>query len=253
MAVLTDFLTEIANKLRYNLSITATINASQFSTKIDEVYNKATSDFWDMFQNFGAKSDYTGAFAYWKSTEQLNPKYTIYPPAAEVDKMFKNFDAPSINTSKFDLSRATMAYQTFYAYKQSFVPYLNLKSKGYASTYAGSTFIETIEKFDVSNVTSSYSSVFVGCSNLKNIVVEGIIGQSGLSFQDCPLLTYDSLNSIIAALERTTPGTTRTITFNLANKTTYDNNHGVGQWDAMVAVFFRLGLDYFINLKEDLL
>lgn len=74
--------------------------------------------------------------------------------------------------------------------------------------------IETIERpIDLSKITNNLSGCFVSCSNLKNIsFVEGTI-QATLNMSSCPLLTSESVQSIIDGLKDLTDATAQTITF----------------------------------------
>lgn len=78
-------------------------------------------------------------------------------------------------------------------------------------TFANSE-VETIDKLIVVEELK-YASTFKGCANLKNIIFEGVIGEN-ISFLDSPLLTYDSIMSIINHLKDFS-GTTTTMKLTL--------------------------------------
>lgn len=79
--------------------------------------------------------------------------------------------------------------------------------------------LETIDKLILSENTYLNKVEFNGCTNLKNITIEGSIGKT-ISFKDCSLLTTgatgettNSVQSIIDALITITDGVARTIQF----------------------------------------
>ena len=86
-------------------------------------------------------------------------------------------------------------------------------SDGLQNTFLGSK-IETIDKLIVFEGLK-YRDTFKDCANLKNIIFEGIIGNN-IGFQYSPLLTHDSLMSIINHLKDFS-GTTTTMTLTLGS------------------------------------
>lgn len=76
----------------------------------------------------------------------------------------------------------------------------------------------SIPQLDISKgAYKGHSLMFRGCSSLKNISFTGTIGAT-ISFSDSPLLTTDSLHSIVYALADKTGSTTRpTLTLNSAS------------------------------------
>ena len=71
------------------------------------------------------------------------------------------------------------------------------------------SYCKNLKTIPTLTVTAStdFTSTFNGCSALENITFDGVIGTTGISFSGCPLLTHDSLMSIINALETKTSGT----------------------------------------------
>lgn len=90
---------------------------------------------------------------------------------------------------------------------------MDYSSNGLQNTFLGSK-IETIDKLIVFEGLK-YSDTFRDCANLKNIIFEGIIGNN-IGFQYSPLLTHDSLVSIINHLKDFS-GTTTTMTLTLGS------------------------------------
>jgi hypothetical protein len=72
--------------------------------------------------------------------------------------------------------------------------------------------VETIDKIVVNEQTAFTSaSSFTGCTNLKNVVFEGTLGQNGLNLQWSSKLSKASIESIINALSSTTSGLSVTL------------------------------------------
>lgn len=85
-------------------------------------------------------------------------------------------------------------------------PIKTSKSRGFTSTFLNCTSLITVPKLDVSSATS-FSSTFGNCISLKNIsfVEESI--KASISFEDSPLLTDESIQSIIDGLATVTKKT----------------------------------------------
>lgn len=93
-----------------------------------------------------------------------------------------------------------------------------------ASTFMSSIYLETIEKLILKDDGSQTFNgvVFAGCSRLKNLTIEGTIGQNGFSVADCIALSKASIKSIIDHLSSTTSDLTVTL-----SKTAVNNAFGV--------------------------
>lgn len=72
----------------------------------------------------------------------------------------------------------------------------------FSCMFRNCTTLSTIPAINISGTTSSYhvASMFSNCSKLTDIRFEGNIYTNGLSFSSSPLLTHDSIVSIINAL-----------------------------------------------------
>ena len=68
--------------------------------------------------------------------------------------------------------------------------------------FNGCKKLTTIQNLNLTNATSSSSlnSTFYNCSALVNLNIVGTINATGLSLSSSPLLTHDSLMSVINAL-----------------------------------------------------
>ena len=75
----------------------------------------------------------------------------------------------------------------------------------------GCSNLHTIPKINMSSASNT-DECFGGCPNLQNINMEGSINVD-LSFSSSPLLTYDSVKSILTAANNTTNTNAKTLTF----------------------------------------
>lgn len=151
--------------------------------------------FWDTFQRNGARTNYWGAFAYWKD-EIFAPTY----PFNNIDEnnyMFMGAGIPVIPRLVF--ANNSGPTQTFYNnYTVHTIECIKLKEDG----------------------TQKFHTTFQNCTNLKNITIEGKIGQNGFDVRWSTKLTHESLMSIINALydySADTSGTTWTLTIGSDN------------------------------------
>lgn len=154
------------------------VKSGELPTKINEVFEAGKQaeydEFWGKLQNYGNKAQYNGAFQanIWTDTT-YTPKYPIV--ASYGNSMF-SYNARITDTKvPIDISEATQALYVF----------------------QGSTTMVTIRSLKV-NASQTYTKFFQDCSKLKNITfAEGSeIGRT-ISFADSPLLTVESMLSVI--------------------------------------------------------
>lgn len=207
----------------------------QLKEDFDEVYEagkqKEWSDFWDVFQHNGERVNYYYAFykgnrsqkSIW-TDENFKPKYDIKPIGAANNMFYGcNFtDLKSILEKQgvvLDLSGVTGVAQAIFGecYWLTKLPIIDLSN----ASSLGTTFSYCAELISIDKLilnesgTQTFSSAFNACSKLKDIVIEGVIGQT-IDFKACPL-TVASLKNIITHLKDyagTTSEYTYTITFN---------------------------------------
>lgn len=202
---------------------------AELAEKVGEVYNsgrKAENEaFWDAYQQNGNRTQYNYAFSGegW-TNETFNPKYNIVPTIAWY--MFQNSNIMGDLVEKLENLGVTLdfsnniynATNTFINSKFSRLGILDFsKAVKLNNTFSDANFLETIDKLIVS-ATLKYETPFYGATALKNIIVEGIIGQNGFDVSACTNLSKASIISIINALSTTTSGLT--VTF---SKTAVDN------------------------------
>ena len=204
-------------------------------------YDKATGDFWDMVQGKGTRLFYEYGFAN-SYFEYIHPKYKIIPTSRSINMFDTCKYLKKVESAYFDFTNAVMTSGNYAIFRSCSelveIEDINIQSGNYTQTYRNCPKLERIAIMRVA-VSNTFDGVFDGDVALKNIAIEGTIGQSGLSFSDCPLLTGQSVDSIIQALDITTPGTTKTITFNIANKQAYCDylEVDIAYWDSWASFF----------------
>lgn len=165
---------------------------------IDAVYNagkKAEYDnFWDLYQDNGNLINYQSAFSGpgWKD-EIFKPKYVPNIKAAAL--MFRETGIKNI--VGLDFSKANDFQYTFYASKVEYIDKIStISASRLYQTFDTCTNLKTIGKLILkADGSQTLTNAFANCPRLKNIEIEGAIGES-ISFSSCPL-TVDSMKSII--------------------------------------------------------
>lgn len=225
-------------------------------TDYDEVYEagkKAEYDrFWDVFQSKGTRIRYNYTFAHgmWND-ETFRPKYDIKPISAQCTFAYNNNEG-SGSTSKncisdltkcferagvvLDTSNASNMQQIFYLGKGfTHLPPISFENcTELNATFYGCTNLETIDKLilksDGSNTFSidSWAQPFGQCINLKNITIEGVIGDN-INFFASPLNKKSILN-VIDALSDLAIGKTATF-----KKTAKEAAFTPEEWNALTA------------------
>lgn len=163
----------------------------QIAENVPQVYaagkQKQYDDFWDTYQDYGNRINYSSAFAGYGWTDSIfNPKYPI---------------VTSINISScFIYARIT----------EIKVPIIvNSTSSSYVFA---SNSLQTIQNLTVGE-TVSFQNWFYSCVRLKNITIHGIIGNN-FDIHDSSLLTVQSAKSILSCLS--TNGTGKMLKFSTA-------------------------------------
>ena len=235
--MLKEYLSNIADQFRTHLDTTEPINAQDFAGKIEDVavkYNlsgfangrevgysqgleegieqgkQAEYDrFWDAYQQNGNRTSYNSAFSghAWNE-ETLKPKYDIVPVNA--NQIFKDLQM-SVNISEYlakqgivlDFSKTTTFSEFLLFSKITEIGVVDTRNAGYltyAFSYAQS--LHTIGLLIFKEDGSQYynSSTFGNCNALKNITIQGVIGNDFL-MSASPLLTIESMRSVISALK----------------------------------------------------
>lgn len=201
-----------------NIVVTAEGGNDRYDEGVADGKQAEHDAFWDEYQQNGTRTDYRSAFGGigW-GNNAFSPKYDMQPTNA--NNMFSNSSITDLPATlekagvTLDLSKASTAQQIFLETKATHIGVVDLSNCAYA-TYlvAYSASLETVEKVVFSEKLINIVSGFAGCTALKNISFDGIIPIS-VSFADSPLLTNESVQSIIDHLRDLTGAASQTLTF----------------------------------------
>ena len=192
--------------------------------------------FWDAFQQNGNRTDYRCSFGGW--TEQMfKPKYDIRPTIG-TDYMFAYSFVDGIDLVKvleecgvvLDTSQAAGFNYFVYCSGMSHLPVLDTRNALWATNLAYNSSVETIDKIILREDGSQIvSSMITACPYLKNLVIEGVIGND-MDISGSWQLTKASIESIINALSDTVSGKILQI-----SKRAVNNAFTTDEWNALRA------------------
>ena len=198
----------IADAIRAKTGGTETMTEDEMPEKVDKVFaagEKSEWDrFWDAVQAEGTRNNYKYAFSAWK-TDYIRPKYRVIPTDREaLSSTFSGATVLDIEPQYFDFSKIArgIASYTFYNCKKLTISRdIGIPAeKKYDVTWTGCELLTEIECLRVAEDTE-FNSVFNYAASLKELRVDGIIGQNGFDVHWSTKLTHDSLMSIISALQ----------------------------------------------------
>ena len=175
--------------------------------------------FWDAYQENGKRAQYEYAFADWKE-EAFKPKYNFILQLGHtgqnmfwrcrVTNIAEVLEKQGIILDTTKCGNMSNFFQNSYTTR---IPVLNCThAQDYSSNGLYYAFYncqaETIDKLIVTE-DLMYIYTFGKCTNLKNIVFEGVIGNN-IDFQSSPL-SKDSITNIVNHLSETKTGQTLTL------------------------------------------
>lgn len=173
----------------------------------DSGYSKGELDMWDKITKNGIRVFYEYGFNSWGG-ESFNPPYKITPTSRSLCMFERASKLKKIESAYLDLSKITIGngadatnsnYATFrYCTSLEEVEDIGMPAGGYYYTYAWCPNLHTIAVMRCKK-EGGYTSPFGNSPELKNITIEGVIGKN-FTMVHCPLLTIESLRSIISAL-----------------------------------------------------
>lgn len=198
------------------------IDIAEDVPKVYESGQKSEYDrFWDGYQDNGNRTSCAFLFAGkgW-TNDVFQPKYSIKPSNAYgmfwqtgiSGDLEKFFDEKGIVLDFSKCSYTNYCFSQANSIKTVGIVDVSSAEKGLLQTFAYNSGIETIRVFKVRE-EQTYSSIFPGCTSLKNIEIEGVIGNN-FDIQQSPL-THESLMSIINHLGTYT--TTKTLNLGSTN------------------------------------
>ena len=202
----------IANKL---LTIAENI-PRVYNSGVTEGYREGAKyqhkSFWDNYQDYGKRSDYTNAFSGkgW-TNETFKPIYKIYCGyMAFKNSMIEGDLVEILNSLDVELDSAnSWSYQyTFEKTRLTRLGYLKMVNAPLVDTFRDSALLETIDGLEIKESIAINSS-FVGCTALKNLTMYGTVGQN-FNLGDCPL-SKASITSVYEHLSTTATAKTLTL------------------------------------------
>jgi hypothetical protein len=185
--------------------------AKTYEDGIQEEYDR----FWDTYQRGYSDGSFAFAGRGW-NIETFKPKknidftnnYMLFRDSYIDGDLVEILNNLGIT---FSTARADSLYMAFYNTKFTRIGEIDTtKSSVNQSLFEKSSKLETIDKIIVAGFKGC-SNAFTNCTALKNITFEGTIGNS-ISFASSPLLTTESIDSIINALQDLTGATSKTLT-----------------------------------------
>ena len=183
-------------------------------------------EFWDNYQNNGARTKYKGAFAGigWND-ETFIPKYTIRPTNDGVYMMFMDTGITDIRSISIDTSKVTDFL--YFAYLNSSLKYVGIIDCSSATSlnaiFMFSYALISIDKIINIKSACAINGMFLNCHNLVHVIFENCeFGQDRFSVGSSSKLDKDSIISIFNSLSTTT--TNLTVTF---NKTAINTAFGI--------------------------
>lgn len=205
--------------------------AEKFEVIADEVYEKGKSDFKDLFAkgftNNGARTYYSYAFrtASFNADNVIDFKGMCKP--TDVTQMFYNqkgthlpsgIDLSNINVSTVGVVDNLFGYSSLLLEIPDYnMPVVQRLNNTYGYCYA----LHTIHGKVRVNADTTYTNPFKECYALRNIEIEGTIGQNGFNVQWSTKLSGASIVSIIEALSTTTSGLSVTLSQTAVNNMTF--------------------------------
>ncbi len=166
--------------------------------------------FWDEFQDYGNRTNYTYAFAYGGWTDETyNPKYKIRPTMSN-----------NIFMSNADITDTKVT-----------IDLTNPNGNQKFGLFTSATKLKTIRKLIINetNIFQASTSTFNNCKSLENITFEGIIGKS-IDFQWSTLLSRESIENIVSCLSTTATDVTLTL-----SETAVNNAFTQDEWNTLIA------------------
>ena len=188
----------------------------------DAGYSQSESDFYDIIQDGGNRTDYRHGFMGWQS-EFLRPKHKVVATGDKRYMFAYNKQLKIVEKDYFDLSKCDRSWGNSYVFdgceSLEEVQDIGLQATGYYGTYRGCKNLRIIETHRTGSYGDPYTLTFYGCESLEEIRnIEGEISKNGFDISASNKVTHDTLMRIINALkDYSTSGTTYNITFGTDN------------------------------------
>lgn len=196
--------------------------------------------FWDMLQNYGAKSPYTCAFCNpaWDD-ETFKPKYTVYAKNGTFSDGVDSYTGsrcgmtdlrPETVGGDIDWSLCTNFNGAFMHTPIKYVGVVDMTNAQYGATlFYGAMQLEEVEKVKLPTRAVALSKTAFMADQLKEIRFEGQF-KANVDMSGAGKLSHDSIVSAINALSQDVSGVTATF-----NKAAVNAIFTTDEWDALAA------------------
>lgn len=173
---------------------------------------EAHQAFWEELQRGGQRTNYQyGFLGMGFSFENFYPIYDIVPQG-NAAACFVNWNSQENHRGslkerlalcgvRLDTSNVTIMQQLFSNCHITELPVVSMvNATGTKKAFSNNPYLHTIEKLIVSEKTQ-FDNCFEDTPALVNVIFEGVIAQNGLDLSDSPLLSYDSVKSVVDCLK----------------------------------------------------
>lgn len=186
-----------------------------FDNGYNEGETAAYNRFWDEIQQEGARTSYESTFSFWSSVEII-PKYPIktknlYMTFTNCTKL-KRVIAEVIPLNG-GLNNIYGAFQNCNSLEEISFDVIMANpqnTNAVNNAFANCTSLKSL-KLVLDGNAYVFANTFLGCSALKNLIIEGSITSNGLNLKWSTELSKASITSVINALSSTSSGTTLTL------------------------------------------
>ena len=209
-------------------------------------------EFWDAYQDYGKRTNYTSAFAGLGWKDAFHPKYDIVPTVGYM--IFRSFYLYDSQTMSFgslkkaleeqgvtlDFSKCTNMDSAFHWMQTCDIGVVDLNSCTNSNLMFAYSMLSTIDELVLSEKTQIASNMFTGVERLTHLIVSGVIASNGFDIHWSTKLDKESITSIINCLSTTTSGLAVTVSQTAVNKafeTAEGANDGStsAEWLALIA------------------
>lgn len=227
-------MTALADAVREKTGETALLTLDGITEGVSKAYAAGAEagkksqydEFWDNFQDYGKRTDYARAFARGWTDNTFRPKYDI-KTGASIAFMFgyatNKLTDLAENLEECGVVLDTSATTDFsewvgYGYIKRVPEISTVSADSLGSIFYAAWELETIDKLILrEDGTQKFIGASFYCGSLKNITIEGKIGNN-VNFSAATKLTHESLESITGALyDYSETETTRTLTVGSTN------------------------------------
>ncbi|MBO5059830.1 MAG: hypothetical protein J6C82_02815 [Clostridia bacterium] len=214
-------MTALADEIRAKTGEDEPMALDEMASKIEDVYNigveKQNNMFWELFQCGGNRNAYTFAFSYWDA-EMFYPKYDL--KVVSGDSMFRFFGrrfdengtiyipdktidlTERLKSCGVKLDTSEWTSGALFTLQSGFHRIPEIDSRNIdtlLNIFSWNSLLEKIDKIILKNDGSQvFSGVFVHCLKLKDVIIEGKIGND-FDIHWSPL-SKESILSIFNAL-----------------------------------------------------